>query len=796
MRQSLRLFAKREINVIASRLSVRAGITLALAAIIVLARPSQAATPAGDLHGVVTDSASNNPLASAQVSVMREGRVIQNTLTDAFGRYRAHNLGAGTYTLSVHYIGFKPFTTTVVMKGDDVRLDVRLGAATVELSAVKIMAEAPIAVDTRSGDQTFSEDKSHAAPTTTSSQVIQESVAGAVRAPTGEVHIRGQHAEYTYFLDGVPVPSGVSGSLNELFDPSIVNSINFRTGGWDAEFGGKNAAIVDVATRIPTGAFHMNVAGFGGSFNTTGQSLSLSGNSGKWGFFGSFSQQSTDMRREPVSFDTVTFKPNNFHNHGQDLYGFAKVQYNPSASDVINLEGNWSRTTFQVPFDSAGGVSQDDNQRDINAFLNLGWRHRFNVETGSSGEEKRGGELFAGAFFRYGSLAYTPGTQDDPQFIFYPDTLTPYNLRENRDFATTGLKLDYSYRPSELFEFKTGVQALVTTGHESFVTTTQSGTTGPASNSGLSGNEVGVYAQTVWSPTEHFELRTGVRWDEHTAPFAGSVSQVSPRIRLNFFVDPANTFYLYFAKLFVPTNVEDLRAITSVAQAGVATSPTLPERDNFFEAAYIHRFPIGVVAKVAGYLKESSPGIDDNTVPGSSIVTEVNIDQVKITGVEAVLEVRPTGPLSGNVNLSLNHAYGRGPITGGFFPTATPAGYFDLDHDQRLTVNASAVYSAGAFYTSVTEIYGSGLTKGVDPSDCGCSYGTGLLAFNSGIKVQPNFITNLSAGYTFLFGTTTVRPEVFVDNLFDRRYLLKGTFFSGASVGRPRSIQLRVNLGI
>jgi len=31
--------------------------------------------------------------------------------------------------------------------------------------------------------------------------------------------------------------------------------------------------------------------------------------------------------------------------------------------------------------------------------------------------------------------------------------------------------------------------------------------------------------------------------------------------------------------------------------------------------------------------------------------------------------------------------------------------------------------------------------------------------------------------------------------VFDNKYLLKGAFFSGASVGRPRSVQLRVNIG-
>ena len=83
----------------------------------------------------------------------------------------------------------------------------------------------------------------------------------------------------------------------------------------------------------------------------------------------------------------------------------------------------------------------------------------------------------------------------------------------------------------------------------------------------------------------------------------------------------------------------------------------------------MQRFPdLGVVAKLSAYHKRSSPGIDDNTVPGSAIVTDVNIEQVRITGLEGVLEFRPDGPLSGYVNAALNHAYGMGTITGGFFP--------------------------------------------------------------------------------------------------------------------------------
>jgi outer membrane receptor protein involved in Fe transport len=67
---------------------------------------------------------------------------------------------------------------------------------------------------------------------------------------------------------------------------------------------------------------------------------------------------------------------------------------------------------------------------------------------------------------------------------------------------------------------------------------------------------------------------------------------------------------------------------------------------------------------------------------------------------------------------------------------------------------------------------------------------------NRAFKVKPNTIVNASAGYTIVVGNTVLRPQVYVENLFDRRYLLKGAFFSGASVGRPRSIQLRLNVGV
>ena len=755
----------------------------------VAASPRIAPTPEGDISGTVADSVSGTPLSGGEVRILQGGGTIAIATTDAFGRYVVHNLAAGAYAVEVRYLGYRSVTQDVTVAAGRPTVNFRMVPLPINLSAVEVKAAVPLAVDTRTGNQIFKQDDYHGAPTNTTSQILQQSIVGAARAPTGEVHIRGQHAEYTYYVDGVPVPAGISGSLNELFDPQVVNQIDFQTGGRDAEYGNKNAAIVNVNTRIPTGGFHLDASGYGGSFSANGQALNVSTNAGKVGLFFSGARQGTDMRREPVAFDSLHNTTENFHNDGTDLFGFGKIQYVPSDRDVVNLDVSRSRTRFAVPFDSVEGII-DDHQQDVNGFVNLGWRHRF--DPGIAAEAGRTSELFAGGFFRDGSLNYTPGLSDDPTFVFFPDT-THYILSEDRNFHTEGLKLDYTLQPHHGLEFKGGVLASYTGGHENFASVSKTGSAGPTSDSDLKGSDVGVYAQTAIAPSDKWELRTGVRFDNHNAPFAGNQHQVSPRVKFSFFPDPGNTFWVYYGRLFLPTNVEDLRAITSDAQGGVAASPTLPERDDFYEVGYVHRFPVGIVTKLSAYHKRSSPGIDDNTVPGSAIVTSVNIEQARITGIEGVVEIRPRGPVSGYVNLGLNHAWGDGAITGGFFPDQPPSGKFDLDHDQRLSGVASVVYSSRGLYVSATGIYGSGLTNGNDPDS---TYGIGLFDFNKSIKVDPNFILNASAGYTLVAGGVVLRPQLYIDNIFDKKYLLKGAFFSGASVGRPRTVQLRMNVGL
>jgi len=740
------------------------------------------------------------------VTASRGAEIVARVRTDSTGEYRLALSDTGAYTVAVRRLGYTP-TERAIRRGPDtgelgspcrparnepageelpsVALDVSLPSVASRLETVTVTRGAPVAIDTRTGEQVFQQNDYHGTPTATTSQIIQQSVAGAARAPTGEVHIHGQHAEYTYYIDGVPVPQSIGGTLNELFDPAIVDRIGFQTGGWDAEFGNKNIAVVNVQTRIPTGGLHAQASAYVGSFNTDGQSLLASTNEGPWGFLVSGTRSETDMRREPVMASPQGI-PLNVHNAGQDQYGFAKVEYTPSSRDIVTLDLDASRTHAGIPFDSIFGVI-NDYQTDVNGFLNLAIRHRL-----ADGRATRGpSEVFAAVYLRRSTLDYVPGPNDHPPFAFYPDTTDRFNVQEHRAATTIGVKADYVVSPVRFVNFKTGIDASVVEGREDFNTVDSAQRAGPSVNSGVRGGDFGLYAQSVLDPSPHWQLRAGVRLDHDVAPIAGDIHAVSPRVRLNWLPDQRTTVWAYYGRLFIPSNVEDFHVLAAAGNGGTVGQPTVPERDNYYETGIAHRFSDGVTAKVDGFFRDDGPAIDDNVLPGTALDATVNVAKVHVTGLEMAIDVHPAGPLSGYLNAALSHASAHGPVTGGFFPTPYPTGWFDQDHDQRLSVVGNAVYSWRFGYVGVTGTFGSGLTNG-DPA--AAPNHTGLFDFNPSIKVPPSFIVDPSVGTFFTAGATVIRCELFADNVFNRRYVLKGAFTSGPSIGRPRSLQLQVTV--
>ena len=141
----------------------------------------------GDIGGTVTDSATGTPLAGGEVRILQAGSVIAATVTDAFGRYVVHNLPEAAYRVEVRYLGYRAQTRDLSVGATEgfSRGDFKLTPLPINLSAVEVATAVPLAVDTRTGNQIFKQNDYHGAPNSTTSQLLQQSIVGAARAPTG-----------------------------------------------------------------------------------------------------------------------------------------------------------------------------------------------------------------------------------------------------------------------------------------------------------------------------------------------------------------------------------------------------------------------------------------------------------------------------------------------------------------------------------------------------------------------------------------------------------------------------------
>ncbi|MFI5251528.1 MAG: hypothetical protein ACHQQQ_03755 [Bacteroidota bacterium] len=769
----------------------------------------------------VLDADEKIPIELAHIVLRRMGKLVAEGVTNPAGQLILHDVQVGSYTVSAWFIDYKTYANSILIDPAHTIYSINLHPQNSQMQEVEVVSGRELGVsniDTKTGNQNFESETYHVPPSAQMTTLIQQNMMGAARAPTGEVHIRGQHGEFTYYVDGIPVPLGVFGGLNEVVDPKVIDRATFITGGFPAEYGGQMSAVIDLNNRVPTGSIHLDASTYVGSYlvfngaklfspgldvasgpsssvvgdtlggrlgpfralNSNGQALSVSDHVGKLGFFLSGSRQETDHR-----IDTPV--PNLFHDHGFDYFWFGKFDYILSDVDYLTANLNFGRTYTQVPYDPKVQVASDI-QNTNNAFQSISY---FRV-LGSSGDNES--NLFVGAYTREGGLEYAPGEIDPPNFRFAADTLHSYRLFEDRTFTTAGVRSVYDNRIAHGVKYKIGFNYSNTEGREDFTTRDLLNNGGPEIVTDFVGSDFGVFAQTEWQPLDFTSLIGGIRYDQHIAPDVALQRQVSPRIRWNFFIDENSSVYLYFGRLFMPTNTEALRSIASNFSTGV--TPTVPERDNFYEAVYSRSFPFGVRMKLAAFHKVANPFTDDATLGSSAIKTPFNIAMVKTTGIELAFSYSdPATPFSGHLNSSIIHAIGSGALTGGFLAPSDDGLATDLDHDQRASIVADINYQPQNWFMNIEADYGSGLSNGY-PGNV-LEYKTGLFDFNQAAHTTPYWILNFSAGHTFRYeGGVSFEPSFYVTNLLDHAHLIKGAYTTGASWEERRNVVFKLSFHI
>ncbi len=743
----------------------------------------------------VVDSVQNTPLAFVILILKKDGKFVNVKETDHFGIASFDDIEKGNYNLTAQLVGYKPYSIPVIIDKEHDYLKLLLPQNIIGLQEVVITGEREphisSFIDLKTGNKTLELQTFHPAPDERMTTVIQENLAGAVRAPTGEVHIRGQHGEYSYIIDGIPIPLGVFGGLNEVVDPGVIKNITFYTGGFPAEYG-QSAAIIDIRNQVPPGKFHLSLTSYAGSYltsnnenlgakvgtfkslNSNGQRISFSNHIGAFGYFFSGARQETDRRiDQPVQ--------QLFNDHGFDYFLYSKMDYFFSENDYLTTNLNYSKTQTQIPFDSAEGINFD-TQGSYNSFQTISYYHIFSTETDKSSD------FFAGFYVREGGLTFGTSPYDQTVQYIGTDTSTAYTVNQDRNFISYGIRFKYNQELSHYFAFNTGFNLSVTNGKENFQFRNHSGN-GPANNTNFTGSDFSLFGQANIHPFEWTRIEAGLRYNHHIAPVINLQTQLSPRIKISFFPNDFSTIYLSYDHLFLPTNIEGLSSIATVI--GESARTTFPEKDNLYEAGITHNFLNGFTSKLDFFHKDSSPGLDDETLGSSTIRVNVSINKVKVNGIELSLTYsNPESPFSGYLNSSIIHAYGTGPVSGGFLPPDSSTSPFDLDHDGRLSAVVGFNYQPKNCFINLVGIYGSGLANGND----NYNFKTGLFDFNQGAHTTPYWIFNISGGYKFyLSNDHIIEPSFYITNLFDHSHLIKGAFFSGASFEERRNVTFKIS---
>ena len=608
----------------------------------------------------------------------------------------------------------------------------------------------------------------------------------------GTIHVRNEHANLQYRLNGVIVPESISG-FGATFDPHIADSVDLLTGTLPAQYGYRTSGVVNLKTQGGSFENGGDLGLYGGSHATIEPSGALHGSAGRLNYFVSGSYLENDLGVEnPIATTSA------IHDHTRQYRAFGYLSDILSDSSRLTLFGGTSIGYFQIPnnpgqgdpatnfvlngqstFDSA---KLDQNQREITHYGVLAYQYAggaFNLQIAP--------------FIRYSQTHYTP----DPQ----GGDLILAGVADNSRLSslTAGVQADGSYKLSvdHMLRFGLFVQNERT---RSQVTSTvfavdANGAQIPGQppfaitdTGGRNGQLYGVYMQDEWSLTPLLTMNYGVRFDAVRA--YTREQQLSPRINLVWKPVPATTLHAGYARNFTPPPQELIAAPTLALFAGTTkqtelttADPVRAEREHYFDVGVEQGLARGFKVGLDAYYKIKRNLLDEGQFGPSLVLSPFNYAQGYAWGVE-LSSSYTHGPLDLYGNVARGEEKGRNIISSQYFFAPDELAwianhYIFTDHSQRWTASGGATVTVkdgiGTIVPTADFVYGDGL-RAADPA--------GIVP--NGGKLPAYFTMNVGIAQN-LTGPGVLRGvsiRVDVVNLFDKIYLLRDG--SGVGVGAPQ----------
>ncbi len=648
-------------------------------------------------------------------------------------------------------------------------------------------------IETQTGASTYTIDDAAIAATPGGdnvqfNQVILQAP-NVVQDSFGQFHVRGDHNDVQYRLDGIILPEGIS-VFGQSLSPRLISSMSLVTGALPAEYGLRTAGIIDMTTKSGLLEPGGSVSLYGGSHGTFQPSIEYGGNSGNFNYF-----VSADMLRNDLGIESPDGSSNPLHDHSTQIHGFGYFEDILDADDRLTLILGSSNGKFQIPnqhgLEPALGLTVDaqsafpsadlnENQRELTQYAVLSWQH-------SQGALDWQSSLT----MRYSSLTFEPDWVGD---------LLYNGIAQNafKDDVAVGWQTDAAYKLNDAHTLRAGLYLQ----HDSSSSQTASQVL-PIDATGVPTSDIpyavidngsqtqwleSLYLQDEWKAFSTLTINYGLRLDHYNAFSNGG--QLSPRVNLVWQALQDTTLHAGYSRYFTPPPFELVGSETfakflnsTALPPGSVTADTAPsaERADYYDVGVQQKLLGRLTLGVDSYYEPSKNLIDEGQFGAPIILTPFNYRDGRIAGIEFTANYTSNG-FSTYGNLAFQSARGRDIVSSQFnFSTQELAyiagNYIHLDHEQRVTASAGGSYLWQDTRFSADMLFGTGLRSDLEFAD-----GSDI---PNGDHLPSYTQFNLGASHAFHFeGSGALSARVDVVNLLDKDYEIRNG--TGVGVGAPQ----------
>ena len=207
--------------------------------------------------------------------------------------------------------------------------------------------EARSSIETQTGASTYTIDSQAIAamPGGENAQLNQVLLQApdVVQDSFGQIHVRADHNDLQYRLNGIILPEGIS-VFSQTLSPWLISSLKLITGALPAEYGLRTAGIIDLSTNSGLLQPGGEISVYGGSHGTYQPSAEYGGSDGNFTYY-----VTGDYKQDNLGIESPDGSSNPLHDHTTQGHAFAYLEDIIDSNDRASLIMGLSDDEFQIP---------------------------------------------------------------------------------------------------------------------------------------------------------------------------------------------------------------------------------------------------------------------------------------------------------------------------------------------------------------------------------------------------------------------------------------------------------------